>query len=92
MERAWILVVDLVVLGVQLRKDADVGDEEIGIRNAIGIDVLRQHGAILHGEAVEIRAAHEERTDPGLDVGFQPAKETVELLGGLHGPHSSGLS
>ena len=51
------LVVDLVVERVDLRIDADVGDEEIRVRNAVRIDVLRQRGAVLDGEPVQGRAA-----------------------------------
>ena len=79
------LVVDFVVLGIDLRIDADVGDEQIGVRDAVGINVFRQHRAVLDREAVQAGAADKKRTDTGLDIGFEPAKEAVELLGGLHG-------
>src|SRR5918992_2372846 len=75
------LVVDLVVLRFDLRIDADVGDEEIGVRNAVGIDVLGQHGAVLDGKAEKRRATGEKRADAGLDVGLKPAEKAVELLG-----------
>ena len=78
------LVVDLVVLRFDLRVKADVGHEEIGVGNAVAVDVLGQHGAVLDREAVKRRTPGEKRADASLDVGLQPAEQTVVLLGGFH--------
>src|SRR5689334_24882068 len=76
------LVVDLaVLLLVELREDAVLGDEEVGVGNPVLVQVLRQAGAVLHREAAQGRTAREERLDLARYVGFEAAEHGFRQAG-----------
>src|SRR5438067_2500257 len=87
-DRERDLVVDVVVLRFELGKDADFGNEQIGIRNARLVEVARQHRAVLDRETMQRGAARKERADLRFDVGFEADEEDVGKAGleieGLH--------
>src|SRR5437763_3147471 len=87
-DRERDLVVDVVVLRFELGKDADFGDEQIGIRNARLVEVARQHRAVLDRETMQRGAARKERADLRFDVCFEADEEAVGKDGleieGLH--------
>src|SRR2546421_10334835 len=80
-DRKRDLVVDLVELRVELRKDADLGDKEVGIRNTCLVQIARQHCAVLDGKAVQRRAAREQSTNLRLDAGFELDQHAVGKAG-----------
>src|SRR5207302_1610960 len=55
----------------ELRVNADLGDEQVGIGNRPVVQLERQHGPVLDREAAQHRAAREQRVDLGLDIGQQ---------------------
>src|SRR5678816_3673220 len=78
---------------VELGKDADLGDEEVGVRDAVLVQILRQPGAVLDREAAQGRAAGEERLDLARHVGFEPGEQSLREPGfeleSLHEIHAS---
>src|SRR5688572_20902820 len=63
-------VVDLVVLPLaQARREADLEDEELA-RERSRVEVVRQPGAVAHGEAPQFRALAEEPRDAPLELRF----------------------
>src|SRR5688572_8326705 len=57
-DRQGDLVVDVaVLLLVKLGEDADLGDEKVGVGDAVRVHVLRQPGPVLDGEPAERGAA-----------------------------------
>src|SRR3954469_25363369 len=76
------LIVDFpVLLLVELGKDADLGDKEVGVRDAVLVQILGQAGAVLDCEAAQGRAAREERFDLGRDIGLQATEQRLRQAG-----------
>src|ERR687891_234291 len=63
-------VVDLVVLPLaQARRQADLEDEELA-RQRRRVEVVRQPGAVAHGEAPQFRAAAKQARDTPFQLRF----------------------